>query len=822
LGVLTILLIFVQGNALWKALHEMLKGFFGIPVIAIPAALFFSAYQVEKQEEIDKLAKEVRWFAVCMMFTSCFIEIMFDGGKMLHYNFGQCLKLFYQDGIAWHGGGMLSAPAFLIVRIFDVTGSKIMICLLLFVSIMLLTKRSLTDLFDLVGKPFRDFVNIVQEDREEGRILKNYENQQIEQERLDEQEALAIAAEGAARKRSMQEEFLTIDIPMTGLANGNSPAQKNSQNPQGMREFFDIPIEENPDKNPEYTQDLSGNSRKVKAKPKPKSGHIPESGDKQLSLMPSLEELIEQATENSKKSKKETERLESMLAIAEEISRQTESNPVQEVYHMPKIEFLNCGVSHGDDATLQQELLEKANKLHDVLGSFNVEVKITNIARGPSVTRYEVQPAAGVKVSKITNLADDIALNFAASGVRIEAPIPGKPAVGIEVPNSQKDMVSLRELLESPEFQKSRSKLTFGVGKDIAGNVIIGDIARMPHMIIAGATGSGKSVCTNSIIMSILYHATPDEVKLILIDPKIVEFRVYDGIPHLLIPVVTDPKKAAGALNWAVQEMLKRYDIFAQNSVRNLEDYNRICEEKPELELQKMPQIVICIDELADLMMTASKEVEEAICRLAQLARAAGMHLIIATQRPTTDIITGLIKANIPSRIALSVMSQIDSRIILDVGGAEKLLGHGDMLYLPSGQPKPVRVQGCFVSTQEIENVVNFIKSQSETDYDMQIVNEVDRMAVTGDKKNSHAEEITVNGDEDLIEQAIEVVVAAGQASTSNLQRRLRLGYARAARIMDELEEMGIIGPYEGAKPRRVLMSPMQLEERRMNQLKNN
>ncbi|MDE6088842.1 MAG: DNA translocase FtsK, partial [Oscillospiraceae bacterium] len=376
---------------------------------------------------------------------------------------------------------------------------------------------------------------------------------------------------------------------------------------------------------------------------------------------------------------KETERLESMLAVAEEISHQTENNPVQEVYHMPKIEFLNCGVSHGDDAALQQELLEKANKLHDVLGSFNVEVKITNIARGPSVTRYEVQPAAGVKVSKITNLADDIALNFAASGVRIEAPIPGKPAVGIEVPNSQKDMVSLRELLESPEFQKSRSKLTFGVGKDIAGNVIIGDIARMPHMIIAGATGSGKSVCTNSIIMSILYHATPDEVKLILIDPKIVEFRVYDGIPHLLIPVVTDPKKAAGALNWAVQEMLKRYDIFAQNSVRNLEDYNRICEEKPELELQKMPQIVICIDELADLMMTASKEVEEAICRLAQLARAAGMHLIIATQRPTTDIITGLIKANIPSRIALSVMSQIDSRIILDVGGAEKLLGHGDM-----------------------------------------------------------------------------------------------------------------------------------------------
>ncbi|MDE6729758.1 MAG: hypothetical protein K2J71_03170, partial [Oscillospiraceae bacterium] len=423
LGVLMILLIFVQGNALWKALHEIIKGFFGIPVIAIPAALFFSAYQVEKQNETDKLAKEVKWFAVCMMFTSCFIEIMFDGEKMLHYNFGQCLRLFYQDGIAWHGGGMLSAPAFLIVRIFDVTGSKIMICLLLFVSIMLLTKRSLTDLFDMIGRPFRDFVNIVQEDREEGRILKNYEDQQIEQERLDEQEALAIAAEGAARNRSRQEEFLTIDIPMTDLADKRRPDS------QGMREFFDIPIAENFDNK----QELPGNSRKVKAKTKLKSE------DKQLSLVPSLEELIEQAAEHFKKNKQETEHSESesMLAVVE-------SNPIRAVYQMPKIEFLNCGVSHGDDATLQQELLEKANKLHDVLGSFHVEVKITNIARGPSVTRYEVQPAAGVKVSKITNLADDIALNFAASGVRIEAPIPGKPAVGIEVPNSQKDMVSLR------------------------------------------------------------------------------------------------------------------------------------------------------------------------------------------------------------------------------------------------------------------------------------------------------------------------------------------------------------------------------------------
>lgn len=804
IGILVVLLIFVQGSAMWKTLHEALKGFFGIPVIVIPVGLFFSAYQIDKGKEKQKLAKQLQWLGISITFASCFIEIMFGGGRILNYQFGQCFKMLYEEGIAWHSGGMLSVLAYPILHIFGDIGSKILICLLLFVSIMLLTKQSLTELFAMLKKPFQDFIGLIHEDRKDGKILEAYEQEQLAHELRDEQEALSIAEQGAKKKQSaMQESIFSIDIPM------NNETVKHTE--QGMREFFDIPIE----------NETAGISRKVRAKPRTKSKLSPKSEpeDTQLELMPSLEELIAQAAQSPKKNEKETGTPEPVPEFLDEMIQQSDIVPVQKIYQMPKMDFLNRGISHAGDASLQQELLEKANKLHDVLGSFNVEVNITNIARGPSVTRYEVQPAAGVKVSKITNLSDDIALNLAAEGVRIEAPIPGKPAIGIEVPNSQKDMVSLRELLEAPEFQKSKSKLTFGVGKDIAGNVIIGDIARMPHMIIAGATGSGKSVCTNSIIMSILYHATPEEVKLILIDPKIVEFRVYDGIPHLLIPVVTEPKKAAGALNWAVQEMLRRYDTFAKYSVRNLEDYNRICMEKPELELQKMPQIVICIDELADLMMTASKEVEEAICRLAQLARAAGMHLIIATQRPTTDIITGLIKANIPSRIALSVMSQIDSRIILDMSGAEKLLGHGDMLYLPSGQPKPVRVQGCFVSTQEIEKVVEFIKSQSDSEYDMQIVSEVDRMAVTGDKKNNSAEDVVPNGDGDLIEQAIEVVVAAGQASTSNLQRRLRLGYARAARIMDELEEMGIIGPYEGAKPRRVLMSPMQLEERRMKKL---
>ena len=392
-------------------------------------------------------------------------------------------------------------------------------------------------------------------------------------------------------------------------------------------------------------------------------------------------------------------------------------------------------------------------------------------------------------------------------------------AIGSNWKDVRAGLFTKEEILESDLFRNSKSKLAFAVGKDIAGNAIVGDVAKMPHMIIAGATGSGKSVCTNSIILSILFHATPDEVKLILIDPKIVEFRIYEGIPHLLIPVVTDPKKAAGALNWAVQEMLRRYQQFAAQNVRDIYDYNSKAAQ-PDSELDKMPQIVIAIDELADLMMAASKEVEAAICRLAQMARAAGIHLIIASLRPTTDIITGLIKAIIPSRIALSVMSQIDSRSILDMGGAEKLLGHGDMLYFPNGMPKPIRVQGCFTSTKEIEAVVEFVKSQAQTEYSHEIMEEVEQnIPVTKGEKSGSDAAPEPGSDADLIEQAIEVVVLAGQASTSSLQRRLKLGYARAARIMDELEQMGVIGPSEGAKPRQVLMSRAQLEERKVRNL---
>ena len=799
LGIFITLLIFIQGSAFWKVLHELIKGLFGITSLLVPAGLFWTAFWIDKKKDKDKLGKQIKMLCISIVFLSCFIEIMFFGGRILNYDSpNKCLEMLSKEGIAWHGGGIVSGLAYPIQAIFGEIGAKIMMILLLFICIMLLSKKTLSELFQILHRPLADFADFIREDRKDSTLVSGYEEEQRRNEEENEQEALAIARQSKPKLLPQQEDTsFMLDIPVS-----DSPVKRDKK---GMSEFFEMP------------KDGKVKVRK-KSKSKTESDRDYEE-NQQLELVPSLEELINHAAEKPKKKTKSEAKLDSILEIADEAAQQSSLHDGI-VYQMPKIEFLKQGNSHSDDPNLKQELRNNANQLCDVLKSFNVEVNITDIARGPSVTRYEVQPAPGVKVSKITSLSDDIALNLAAEGVRIEAPIPGKPAVGIEVPNSQKDTVSLRELLEAPEFQNAKSKLTFGVGKDVAGNVIIGDIAKMPHMIIAGATGSGKSVCTNSIIMSILYHAAPDEVKLILIDPKIVEFRVYDGIPHLLIPVVTDPKKAAGALNWAVQEMLRRYDIFAQNSVRNLADYNRICKTKPELKLAKMPQIVICIDELADLMMTASKEVEEAICRLAQLARAAGMHLIIATQRPTTDIITGLIKANIPSRIALSVMSQIDSRIILDTGGAEKLLGHGDMLYLPSGQPKPVRVQGCYVSTEEIEQVVEFIKKQSEqVIYDEEIERAVNQMAAAGDKKKGGgSEEIAVSGDADLIEQAIEVVVAAGQASTSYLQRRLRLGYARAARIMDELEEKGVIGPPDGAKPRKVLISALELEQRKMKQ----
>jgi len=478
-------------------------------------------------------------------------------------------------------------------------------------------------------------------------------------------------------------------------------------------------------------------------------------------------------------------------------------------YTPPDFSFLAAPINQFDPEKEKRTISEDSKKLEATLKSFGVEAKVINVTRGPAVTRYELSPAPGVKVSRIVNLVDDIALNLASQGVRIEAPIPGKAAVGIEVPNADMAAVYLVELLQSREFQNFDSKVAFAVGKGLSGEIVIADISKMPHLLIAGATGAGKSVCINSLIMSLLYKASPDEVKLLMVDPKVVELGVYNGIPHLLIPVVTDPRKAAGALNWAVQEMVNRYKLFAEKGVRDIKGYNDLIEKSGEGE--KFPLIVIIIDELADLMMVAPNEVEDSICRLAQMARAAGMHLVIATQRPSVDVITGIIKANIPSRLSFAVTSQVDSRTILDMGGAEKLLGKGDMLFHPSGIAKPVRIKGCLVTDKEVERVVKYVKSQGVCVYDDAIINHVDK-----DLSSKQGDAIE---DDELLPRAIDFIVSSGQASVSVLQRKFKVGYARAARMIDQIEARGIIGGYEGSKPRQILITKNDWLEMNMNNL---
>ena len=517
----------------------------------------------------------------------------------------------------------------------------------------------------------------------------------------------------------------------------------------------------------------------------------------------------QQTPEQPEKLKKADVQLEA-AQIAQQITQQ---EPAKPEYQFPPVDLLKAGSGQAHDGT--EEMRQNAERLSDTLQSFGIEAHIINVTRGPSVTRYELELQRGVKLSKVTNLADDIALALGASGVRIAA-IPDKiSVVGIEVPNRIVSVVMAREVIDSPEFAKHKSKVSFAVGKDIGGNRIIGDIGKLPHLLIAGTTGSGKSVCMNSLIISLLYKAKPEEVKLIMIDPKMVELGIYNGIPHLLIPVVTDPKKAAGSLQWAVTEMMRRYRMMADAGVRDLESYNKQARMSADDELEPMPQIVVVIDELADLMLVAAKEVEESICRIAQMGRASGIHLVIATQRPSADVITGLMKANIPSRIAFAVASAMESRIILDTAGAEKLVGKGDMLYAPLGQGKPKRVQGCFITDNEVQDVVTFIKDSSEAEYSDSVMAEIDKKAAESGKSGSGssgstaAETESSDGDE-MLPAAVDVILETGQASVSMLQRRLKLGYARAARIMDEMEERGLVGPFEGSKPRQLLITREQ------------
>lgn len=777
---LVFLLTYVSGSAFWHSMHLGIRGLFGWSIFLLaPAFLYIAVISALDKSQNIVLAKIIESVILMLLISALFHVIMIGIPTPVNNSFFRKISSIYNSGVDLKGGGVFGAIlGWPIYALLNKVGSIIVISLLIIVFLMLLTNKTIVDLFRGVSKPIKTGYIAVKEDNAQ-RIRNSEHRRAMELEEHNRNARVDIA------------KYLDTNNKSKGK---NKPIEKSMPD-----KLFDpdpsdfIDIDENSNKTKKYK----------KPAPKPKRMGAIKAKD--------LQEIVRNAIPDEKPVREKEEKSE----IYVENNGQTtffEVGNEKSAYSFPPISLLKLPAAKGDIASYKQELATRSETLVDTLRSFGVQTRIVDIHRGPSVTRYELQPAAGVKVSKITGLADDIALNLAAEGIRIEAPIPGKAAVGIEIANEKRDSVSIRELIDSDEFRNSKGKLSFAVGKDIEGNIVMGDISKMPHMLVAGTTGAGKSVFTNSIIMNILYKASPEEVKLILIDPKQVEFPIYNGIPHLLIPVVTDARKAAGALGWAVSEMLKRYKKFADNGVRDLEDYNEYVKDKEDME--PMPQIVVVIDELADLMMAAPKEVEDSICRIAQLARAAGMHLIIATQSPRVDVVTGLIKANIPSRVALKVSNNTDSRVILDEGGAEKLLGKGDLLYKPVGLGKPMRIQGSFIPTSEVRAVVNFLKNQSKAEYSDTIIEEIDSHVPQqkGEKKGSS--DISSENTDDKLEEAIKVIVENQTASTSFLQRKLSLGYARAARIMDELEQMGVIGPAQGAKPREILMSKEQWLER--------
>ena len=810
----------------------------------------------EKEKQVARYKLKLFLCVVIILFIGALIYAG-SGAKYSDMNFFACLGNLFKDasdtsrymtfdcGII---GGLLGYP---LVVLFGSTAALFTSFVVTAALILIVANISIKD---MTAAASRTAVHIREAGEERARVRRERREENRER-KLAERGDIDIALEGENRKSSGS----FIDIP---LDDKKTKVKKAKSAVNGIdTDIADSKEENAADK--DLSQDLINIINRA-SKPMGKSADntvsaIAEdiSNEKSASKAEQTEVKPDAETENIVKkallkSKKDNSE-EAGDEIAEQLDRAVRSDNSQKEekkYQFPPIQLLKPKLN-SDDSDAMEEMQNNAKKLIDTLTSFGVKASIVNICRGPSVTRYELQPAPGVKISKITNLSDDIALSLAANGVRIEAPIPGKAAVGIEVPNKVVSMVTMRELIDSDKFRNSKSKLTTVLGRDISGEIVVTDLAKMPHLLIAGTTGSGKSVCVNSILMSILYKATPDEVKLLLIDPKMVEFSKYKGIPHLLIPVVSDAKKAAGALAWAVNEMLQRYKIFSEYDCKDIDSYNSLIEKnmnymeknppvvneegeevQPVLEVnglpvakEKMSRVVIAIDELADLMMAAPSEVEDSICRLAQMARAAGMHLILATQRPTVNVITGLIKANVPSRISLKVSSNTDSRTILDTGGGEKLIGRGDMLFSPVGAPKPIRVQGCYASDEEIEGVTHYIKKAYSAQYNSEIEEKIKRIAAEeiaqgkklGDSDSSSDEGLDIDS---KMEEAIKCVIEAGQASTSLLQRRLKVGYARAGRMIDDMEQMGVVGPHQGSKPRDVLMTYNEWLERR-NALEN-
>ena len=852
IAVIFAFMVFVKGDNVWTAVRGFFFGVFGVGMFLVPVFMLYLCLITEKEKTVAHLKAKVTLSMLIILLVSALIYVI-GGSEYNDVNFFACLGKLYLDsadttyymtfgcGLI---GGLLGYP---LVFLCGDTVALILCIVLTIAFVFLITNISIKDLADSASRT----VNHMREAGEKHVRERKARREAYSRER-DQADELDIPLYTHDKKPASD----AIDIPL------DEPKSKKKKKKRIPKSEIDIDYVDSNEQNA-TDKDLSDDLINIINRASKPLGAEADTTVEDIAEDISQEKRSQRIKEGAKQPDPETVPVEldnkSDKTKTEETSefdnvgyqKDNSSEEVKEekIYHYPPIQLLKLNTSNNDKSAME-ELQNNSKKLVDTLHSFGVNATITNICRGPSVTRYELQPAPGVKISKITNLSDDIALNLAANGVRIEAPIPGKAAVGIEVPNKVVSMVSMRELIDSEKFRSSKSKLTTVLGRDISGEIVVADLAKMPHLLIAGTTGSGKSVCVNSILMSILYKATPDEVKLLLIDPKMVEFSKYRGIPHLLVPVVSDAKKAAGALAWAVNEMLQRYKIFSEYDCKDIDSYNTLIEKnidymannepiedengelkQPVLEVnglpvakEKMSRVVIAIDELADLMMAAPSEVEDSICRLAQMARAAGMHLILATQRPTVNVITGLIKANVPSRISLKVSSNMDSRTILDTGGGEKLIGRGDMLFAPVGAPKPMRVQGCYASDEEIEGVTSYIKKSYSAQYNADIEESIKRIAaeeIAQGKKSSDSSSDDDGLDVDSkMDEAIQCVIEAGQASTSLIQRRLKVGYARAGRMIDDMERLGVVGPHQGSKPRDVLMTYNEWLERR-NVLQN-
>ncbi|MGI6086030.1 MAG: DNA translocase FtsK [Acetivibrionales bacterium] len=799
IGILMALSIYFDNLAgpLGELFKKFVGGIFGLSGYALPLiAVIHGLIKIFKPKLLHQDKRFSLILILLILFSAMLQAGLYDALKYENMTLSRYLSTFYKEGVNAIGkgneflpsggviGGIIGVP---LLFVFKKWGTMVILTTAAIIVAMLITRLSLADAARSVARGTSEAINGMVDAARRKREDREFRKSMDCQKEYDE---AAVNKMASIRKTHPR----ILDFPMN-----NDDTQNSETIDSDIRQTHEIIMGDEPVVHNNKLNILDMNDTRAESE----RGFKPDNTvqDKGIGLNIDFAAGVKSAKSD------EPGDISASDIVPEGIGFATEKN---EEYIFPPIELLSK-LKEGESnmKRIKTTSINGAKKLESTLESFGIDAKIINVSIGPAFTRYELQPGPGVKVSRIVNLTDDIALNLAATGVRIEAPIPGKAAIGIEVPNKEVAPISLRSVLESVEFKKHKSQLAVALGKDISGENIVIDLSKMPHILIAGATGSGKSVCINSIIISLIYKAAPEDVKLFMIDPKVVELGVYNGIPHLLIPVVTDPNKAAGALRWAVSEMTTRYKLFADRGVRDLLGYNASVEETGEG--SKLPQIVIIIDELADLMMVAPHDVEDSICRLAQMARAAGMHLVVATQRPSVNVITGVIKANIPSRVAFAVSSQVDSRTIIDMGGAEKLLGKGDMLYYPVGIPKPIRVKGAFVTDKEVELVVDFVKNQIKPHYDEEIIENINDNVKNGDESDSD------NQYDELLNQAIEAVIDCGQASVSFIQRKFKVGYARAGRIIDQMAERNIISGYEGSKPRRILITRERWNEMKMS-----